>query len=125
MQNGSNYDILNNRIFHGEISILINPEMQNRHILGTREYIEGRSYFTISKEELQNIINSKYATGRVTISKSGQIKETIFVDKIVGIVKDLDGREYETNGIKIHYSKARTHIVPYREVNLNEFETNN
>ena len=125
LQDNKNYDILNDKISKGEISISINPEMQNRHILGTREYIEGRSYFTISVEELQSIINLKYATGRVTVSKTGQIKETMFIDKIVGIDKDLDGREYETNGIKIHYSKSRTHIVPYREVNLNELEANN
>ena len=80
-----------------------------------RDYVEGKSYVTIPFEELQEIINSKYATGKVTISKSGQIKETIFLDKIIGVDKDLDGFEFKTNGLKIHYSKSRTHAVPHRK----------
>lgn len=105
--------MLKEKIAKGEISLDINPEMQNRHIFGTKEYIEGRSYFTVSTEELQNIINTKYATGKVAIFKNGQIKETIFVDKVIGVDKDLYGKEYETNGLKIHYSKSRTHAVPH------------
>lgn len=120
LQNLENRDILKKMIAKGEISLEINPEMQNRHVLGTKEYIEGRSYITIKTEELQNIINNKHATGRVTISKSGQIKETIFVDKIIGIDKTLDGTEFETNGLKIHYSKSRTHAVPHRKKDIND-----
>lgn len=113
LQNLENRDILKKKIDQGEISLDINPEMQNRHILGAKEYIEGRSYFTVSTEELQHIINTKYATGKVAIFKNGQIKETIFIDKVIGVDKDLDGKDYETNGLKIHYSKSRTHAVPH------------
>ena len=115
LQDLENRGILKKRIAKGELSLNINPEMQNRHIWGTKEYIEGRSYITISTEELQEIINNNYATGKVTIFKSGQIKETIFLDKIVGVDKDMDGLEVETNGLKIHYSKSRTHAVPHRK----------
>lgn len=120
LQNLENRDILKKKVAKGEISLKINPEMQNRHILGTKEYIEGRSYITIPIEELQDIINSKYATGRVTISKSGQIKETIFTNKVIGVNKALDCTEIETNGLKIHYSKSRTHAVPHRKKDMND-----
>lgn len=115
LQDLQNRDILKKKVESGEISLEINPEMQNRHILGTKEYVDGKSYIIISTEELQDIINSKYATGTVTVFKNGQIKETLLLDKIIGIDKDLDGNEYKTNGIKVHYSKTRTHAVPYRK----------
>lgn len=118
LQNLENCDILKRKINKGDISLKINPEMQNRHILGTKEYVRGRSYITISTEELQDIINYNYATGKVTVSKNGQIKETIYVNKTVGIDKDLDGAEFKTNGLKIHYSKSRTHAVPYRKKDI-------
>lgn len=115
LQDLENRDILKKKIAKGEISLKLNHELQNRHILGTKEYIEGRSYITISEEELQNVINNNFATGKVTISKSGQIKETIFLNQTIGVDKDLDGNEFETNGLKIHYSKSRTHAVPHRK----------
>lgn len=115
LQNLENRDILKEKIKKGEISLIINPEMQNRHILGTKEYIPGRSYITISTEELQNIVNSKYATGTVTLYKNGQIKEILFSDKTIGFDVDENGIAIETNGLKIHYSKNRTHVVPFRK----------
>ncbi len=118
LQDLENRDILKKKVAKGDISLKINHELQNRHVLGTKEYIAGRSYITISEEELQNIINNNYATGKVTISKSGQIKETIFINRIIGIDKDLEGNEFETNGLKIHYSKSRTHVVPHRKKDI-------
>lgn len=118
LQDLENRDILKKKIAKGDISLKINHELQNRHVLGTKEYIAGRSYITISEEELQNIINNNYATGKVTISKSGQIKETIFINRMIGIDKDLEGNEFETNGLKIHYSKSRTHAVPHRKKDI-------
>ena len=115
LQNLENRDILKKKIANGEISLKINPEKQNRHVLGTKEYKNGRSYITISIDEAESIVESKYATGKVTVSKSGQIKETLFENKIIGMDLDFDGSEHETNGFKIHYSKTGTHIVPYRK----------
>lgn len=113
LQNLENHDILKEKIAKGEISLDINPEMQNRHMLGTKEYTAGRSYFTVSTQKIQSIINTKYATGKVTVFKNGQIKETVFVDEIIGVDKDIDGKEHMANGLKIHYSKYRTHAVPH------------
>jgi hypothetical protein len=71
---------------------------------------------------LQQFLNSNYATGQVTISRSGQIKEIIFIDKFIGFDVDENGKEVATNGFKVHYSKGRTHLVPYRK-RLEEIET--
>lgn len=120
LQNLENRDILKKKIAKGEITLTLNPEKQNAHMFSHKDYVNGRSYVTIPFEELQNIINKHHATGRITISKSGQIKETIFIDKIIGFDVDLDGNEFKTNGLKIHYSKSRTHAVPHRKKVLND-----
>lgn len=120
LQDLENRDILKKKIAKGEITLTLNPEKQNAHMYNHDEYREGRSYVTIPFEELQEIINTRHATGKVTISKSGQIKETIFVDKIIGVDLDLDGNKFKTNGLKVHYSKSRTHAVPHRKKDMDE-----
>ena len=118
LQDLENRDILKKKISKGEITLTLNPEKQNVHMFNHDKYVEGRSYVTIPFEELQEIIYTKHATGKVVIFKNGQIQETIFLNKIIGIDKDLDGNEFETNGLKIHYSKSRTHAVPHRKKDI-------
>lgn len=115
LQNLENRDILKKKIANGEITLTINPEKQNPHMLKFRKEGSKKSYFTITFEELQNILNTNYATGQVTISRSGQIKEIIFINKNIGYDVDETGFEKETKGFKVHYSKNRTHLVPYRK----------
>ena len=106
---------LKEKIESGEITLALNPEKQNPHIYGSTDYDESnnKSYFTISLEQLQEIINSKYATGDVKIKKSGQIKEILTLEDDIGVCIDVDGSVIgNTNCITIHYSKNRTHIVP-------------
>ena len=106
---------LKEKIESGEITLALNPEKQNPHIYGSTDYDESnnKSYFTISLEQLQEIINSKYATGDVKIKKSGQIKEILTLEDDIGVCIDVDGSVIgNTNCITIHYSKKRTHIVP-------------
>ncbi len=89
---------------------------QGKHILGHNNYIEGRSYLTISLEEAQELINKYAGTGEIKTNSKGEWdrKETIKTNKEIGInVSILDGSENKTNGFKIHYSKKGTHIVPY------------
>lgn len=69
MQDIENRVILKEKISNGEISLTLNPEKQNSHMFNHKEYVEGKSYFTIPFGDLQEIINLKYATGKVTISK--------------------------------------------------------
>lgn len=72
-----------------------------------------KSYFIISEEELQSIINKYYGTGEVKIKENGQIKEILSVKDNIGVCVDIDGNFIEeTNRMTIHYSKKRTHIVP-------------
>ncbi|WP_338627572.1 polymorphic toxin type 50 domain-containing protein [Clostridium baratii] len=89
---------------------------QGKHILGHNNYIEGRSYLTISLEEAQDIINKYAGTGEIKTNSKGEWdrKETIKTNKEIGVnVSILDGSENKTNSFKIHYSKKGTHIVPY------------
>lgn len=89
---------------------------QGKHILGHNNYIEGRSYLTISLEEAQELINKYAGNGEIKTNSKGEWdrKETIKTDREIGVnVSILDGSENRTNNFKIHYSKKGTHIVPY------------
>ncbi|XZI40736.1 polymorphic toxin type 50 domain-containing protein [Clostridium perfringens] len=88
---------------------------QGKHILGHNNYIEGRSYLTISLEEAQELINKYAGTGEIKTNLKGEWdkKETISVDKEIGVNLNIStGEETPTNKFKIHYSKKGTHIVP-------------
>ena len=103
----------------GEISLELNPEKQNPHILNAPGYdpAKNKSYFTIPLEEIQEILNQYYGTGEVLVKKSGQIKEIIKAEKSFGVCVDEKTGEpiCSTNEAVIHYSKKRTHIVPKRK----------
>lgn len=115
LTNERNKRILKEKIANGELTLTLNSEKQKPHILGTEEYDESKnkSYFDISQEELQELLNDNYSTGEIRVKKNGQIKETIEFDKDIGVVVDSDGNVIgRTNRATIHYSKKRTHIVP-------------
>lgn len=110
----------------GKITLILNPEKQNVHIIGTKEYnpSNNKSYFNITINELQDIINQKHGTGEIRIKPNGQIKETIVVSKDIGNVISKTGENLgTTNRMTIHYSMNRTHIVPSERKNTDE--TNN
>ncbi len=88
---------------------------QGKHILGHNNYIEGRSYLTISLEEAQEIINKYAGTGEINFNRKGEWdkKELIKVDKDIGVsINNKTGIETLTNKFKVHYSNKGTHIVP-------------
>lgn len=103
----------------GKISLNLNPEKQKPHIYGSPAYDEKehKSYFTVSIEELQEIVSRYHGTGNVLVKKNGQIKEIIKVEKDIGVCIDEKTGEpiCSTNEAVIHYSKKRTHIVPKRK----------
>ena len=106
-------EILKEKVDKEGISLKINPEKQAPHMEETR--VSGKSYFTISSDELQEIIYNNYAKGKVRVYPNGQIKETIILPNEIGYdVSNIDGEETKTNAITIHYSKKRTHAVPTR-----------
>ena len=103
-------------IEENRISLKLNPEKQNPHIYGSSAYHEKdhKSYFTVTIEELQEIVNRYHGTGNVLVKKNGQIKEIIKAEKDFGIcINEKTGEPIcSTNEAVIHYSKKRTHIVP-------------
>lgn len=99
----------------GKISLNLNPEKQNPHIYRSPAYDEKehKSYFTVSIEELQEIVSRYHGTGEIMIKPNGQMKEILAVDKEIGVVVNDNGTPIEkTNRITVHYSKKRTHVVP-------------
>ncbi|MEA5057468.1 MAG: phage minor capsid protein [Anaerotignum propionicum] len=104
------------RIKMGKQPLKIETGKQGKHIIGHKNFIEGRSYLTITIEEAQEIANKYAGNGTVLLDKEGKWKmqEIIETDRIIGIdVDDITDNEMETNKAKIHYSKKGIHIVPY------------
>lgn len=90
---------------------------QGKHILGHNNYIEGRSYLTISLEEAQDLVNNYAGNGEVRFNSNDEWdkKEIIKVNKNIGVnVDNKTGEETSTNRFKIHYSNKGTHIVPMK-----------
>lgn len=107
--------VLIGKIQSGEITLKLNEEKQLPHLKGEK-YVPGKSYFTISLDEIQKILNEKHATGKITQKNNGQISEVIKLDKTIGYaVNSIEGAETQTQTIKVHYSKKRTHIVPKKD----------
>ncbi len=103
-------------IEEGKYPLTINPEKQNRHIIGTKEYTQGRSYLTISVKNAQQIIETKYKNGVFLFSESGRWKNKVLIvaDDIIGV--NVDAIETTiTKSATIHFSKSGTHLVPRKD----------
>ena len=94
---------------------------QDKHIKETNNYIENRSYFTIDREEIEEIAMNNKGTGYIFRKDSDGTfnnKEKVILDKTIGHYikfKKEENRiidEYDTNSIIIQYSKDGIHIVP-------------
>ena len=112
--------IIKAEIEKGNIKLEINHEKQARHIKGTPEYKEGKSYLTITEEEAHDIINAKSGTGTLVYDRKGnwKKKELIDCDKEVGVdVDENTKKETPTDKATVHYSKTGTHLVPRKEEN--------
>lgn len=101
---------IKSRLKDGSYGRKINAEKQLPHMKSTR--IDGKSYFEddVNAQELFN----KYAgTGTMERDSKGRHKniEVIYLDYDVGIEGSTGNK---VDGIKIHHSKNRTHIVPVR-----------
>lgn len=102
------------RIKSNEIDKTVNAEKQNRHIRGTREYDEGRSYL-FDGIDPQELVDRYHGTGYTPTNRLGEWKnvETVSVNMDIGIEVNPDTKiETSTNRFTIHYSKTGTHIVP-------------
>lgn len=109
--------IIEEEIKNGSVILEINHEKQARHLLG-EGYIEGRSYFTVSEDELTRIIKEKYGTGTLQFNydtNDWKHKEVIEIDKDIGICIDRKGNKSPTNRFTVHYSKTGVHLVPTKK----------
>lgn len=109
---------LRRKIKAGQISTNIESGKQGKHIMGHNNYIPGRSYLTISEDQVQNLVQKYAGTGwiRRDGNERWSHKEIITADKIIGVVVDpLTGEKKETRKFVIHYSKKGVHIVPCKE----------
>nr|DAM13497.1 MAG TPA: minor capsid protein [Caudoviricetes sp.] len=98
------------RLKDGRYGKVINPEKQAAHIESTRT--EGKSYF-YDNMDVQELFDKYAGTGTIERDSRGKRtnKETIITDNIIGY--DQLNR-MPVRGIKIHHSKKRTHIVPFK-----------
>ena len=99
-------------IRNGEYSLVLNPEKQARHMVGTA--IQGRSVVTISIQELQEIIDKTAGHGQIFLTRDNRWMHQEIVDagKEIGYTVTGDGDTTSTTLLKIHYSKTGTHAVP-------------
>ncbi|GIO34356.1 MULTISPECIES: phage minor capsid protein [Paenibacillus] len=91
---------------------------QGKHIKGHNNYIEGKSYLTISADEAQELVNRYAGTGEIRLTQRGEWnnKEIIVTDEQFGVYIDQNtSEELVPDGFTIHYGKKGTHIVPYRK----------
>lgn len=95
--------------------LVINQEKQSRHIKGSDGYITGRSYVTVSNDELQDIVEKYAGTGEIQRSARGAFmwKEIVTLDHPIGVSIDPETlEEMPTDRAYIHYSKTGSHVVP-------------
>jgi hypothetical protein len=97
-----------------ETLLTIDPGKQGKHILGNNNYIPGRSYLTVPKEEAQKLVNRYAGTGELLRDRKGQWRQTELVEagRPIGVAVSSNGTEMPTSKGIIHYSKTGTHIVP-------------
>ncbi|WP_164507426.1 phage minor capsid protein [Lacticaseibacillus songhuajiangensis] len=98
------------QIASGAWGKLINPEKQAPHMEST--HLPGKSYL-FDSENPQQLLDEYSGTGQLNVQKDGKLGnvETVQTNHVLGI--DAESGE-EVQWMKIHHSKARTHIVPIK-----------
>ncbi len=92
-------------------------EKQNRHILGHKGYIEGRSYYEqeLDAEKIKELIRD----GDINLKKGKPWNEKIIIEHpdFEGVVlshkKTSIDKPIRTRRSKVHFSNNSFHIVPY------------
>ncbi len=109
---------LRNRLKSDETIKVVESGKQGKHIQEHNNYLEGRSYLSVSEQEVQELVNKYAGTGAILRDSKGNFRnqEIVDVGKIIGVsINNLTRDEYETSLIKIHYSNKGVHVVPYRK----------
>lgn len=90
---------------------------QERHIVGSQNYIAGRSIFTGTLDDARELL--KEFVGKGVLISTG--KERVDFEKVIGYYVDkVTGEKYATTIGIIHTSKKGSHIVPARPINNKE-----
>ena len=108
-------DVVARAVKDGTVNVVVNDQKQNRHIPGTQEYQEGRSYLYGTIDDARALVEHLHGTGEVLFDDNGNWirKERVTNDTAIGIhVDNKTGLEKETKNEIISYSKTGTHIVP-------------
>ena len=91
----------------------INIGKQGKHIVGTNNYMEGRSIFYGSMDDAQHLIDKFASTGE-WISTN---KERVDFGKVIGqYINPATNKAVDTTVGIIHYSKTGVHIVPAKPI---------
>ena len=103
----------------------LNMQKQNKHIVGTSEYIQyqqtlsqrgmyGPSIITLNPAQLNQFIEESIGKGTPIIDEAGSWlhKERINAGFAIGITYNKDGFPQITTRAIIHYGKTGIHIVP-------------
>lgn len=87
---------------------------QDKHFKNSGGYIPGKSYFTIPRSEIPQLMKKLSGTGMPLMDKHGNWRQVENVDcgKVIGFTVWPDGKEQETTFADIHYSKDGYHLVP-------------
>ena len=96
----------------------LNTGAQNKHIKGSKGYIEDRSYIFGDLETAQTLVNRYSGTGEPVLTHAGlwANKEIVRADKTIGVSINPETKEETiTKQFTIHYGKHGTHIVPRKE----------
>lgn len=88
---------------------------QDKHLVGSNNYILGRSTFSGTPKQAETLIKQHSGTGQPL----GSNKERVDFGKVIGnYIDDSSGKSYPTTIGIIHYSKSGAHIVPAKPKNL-------
>ncbi len=93
----------------------LNIGNQNKHILGSSGYIEGRSYIFGDLTTAQELVDRYHGTGEIKLTSAGEWskKELLTAEEDIGVsINPALNTMMRTNRFAIHYGKKGTHIVP-------------
>ena len=102
------------RVKDGLINLEKMKDDQLKHIKGSEGYVEGKSYFTISEDEIKKLAKEKFGTGIPRINRKGEWvnREVVDCGRNIGFYIGIDGSEKETSFVEIHYAKDGWHMMP-------------
>lgn len=101
---------IKNAIDKGALGNTINTEKQSPHNIDTK--LDGKSFLYGDSKFAQELFDIYAGTGTIEKGKRSGVREICVADRVIGYDEQA---KMETNMFKIHHSKNRTHIVPYKK----------